>query len=80
MGNASRTVCNDTLYMALEEAVRDLEKFIPQKPINPDDDYGTFECPNCGGTIYASDALKDHKYCLLCGQAIDWYTGNQEGE
>lgn len=48
------------------------KKQIPQKPINPDEDYGTFDCPNCGSTIYTSDALKDHKYCLSCGQAIDW--------
>lgn len=73
-------LCNDLCKPAVEVAIKALEKQIPQKPINPDDDYGTFECPNCGGTIYASDALKDHKYCLLCGQAIDWYTGNQGGE
>lgn len=45
---------------------------IPKKPIDPDEDYGIYECPNCGGTIYATDELKTHKFCLLCGQAIDW--------
>ena len=56
----------------IEMAVRILKKQIPQKPVNPDEDYGTFRCPACGGLIYTEDRLEKHKFCLLCGQALDW--------
>lgn len=49
-----------------------VEKQRPKKPINPDDDYGTFKCPNCNGLIFTEDRFETHKYCLLCGQALDW--------
>lgn len=49
-----------------------LEKQNPKKPIEPQEDYGTFMCPLCRGLIYAEDELKTHRFCLLCGQALDW--------
>ena len=33
MGNASRTTCNEYLYEALGEAVQNLEKLLPKKPV-----------------------------------------------
>lgn len=47
-------------------------KDIPKKPIKPQEDYGTFQCPNCKGLIYTEDEFKTHKFCLMCGQALDW--------
>ena len=49
-----------------------LEKQIPKKPKVIFDEYSYFECWNCGEAIYCSDELKTHRYCLNCGQALDW--------
>lgn len=56
----------------LEECKISVEKQRPKKPINPDDDYGTFKCPNCNGLIFTEDRFETHRYCLLCGQKLDW--------
>lgn len=55
-----------------EECKIAVEKQRPKKPINPDDDYGTFKCPNCNGLIFTEGRFETHKYCLLCGQKLDW--------
>lgn len=55
-----------------EECKIAVKKQRPKKPINPDDDYGTFKCPNCNGLIFTEDRFETHKYCLLCGQKLDW--------
>ena len=57
------------IFKAAKEA---LEKQIPKKPKMIFDEYSYFECGNCGEAIYCSDDLKTHKYCLNCGQALDW--------
>lgn len=57
---------------AIEVIVKVLKKQIPQKPVDPDDDYGTFKCPVCNGLIYTEDRFETHRFCLLCGQALDW--------
>lgn len=49
-----------------------LGKQIPKTPIIVNEDMGVFECQSCGGLIYATDELNTHKFCLMCGQAIDW--------
>lgn len=56
----------------LEECKIAVEKQRPKKPINQDDDYGTFKCPNCNGLIFTEDRFETHRYCLLCGQKLDW--------
>lgn len=58
--------------VALSDAIKALEKQLPKKPKNPEEDYGTFVCPSCCGLIYTEDKFETHKFCLLCGQAIDW--------
>lgn len=57
---------------AVELAIAALEKQIPKKPINADYDYELFDCPSCGTKIYADNSIEDFRYCLTCGQAIDW--------
>ena len=52
-----------------------LEKQIPKKPKVIFDEYSYFECGNCGEAIYCSDELKTHRYCLNCGQALEWGDG-----
>ena len=57
---------------ALKKAVEVLEKQIPKKPIrlpaNHPFYYEAGDCPTCGVSVYISD----NKYCLQCGQALDW--------
>lgn len=54
-------------------AIQALEKQIPMKPTEINDECGYFECPACGDLIYAEGArFEEHKYCLSCGQKLDW--------
>lgn len=63
---------NIDLCSALDMALLALQKQLPKKPIEPQEDYGTFKCPNCGGLIYTTDEFETHKFCLMCGQDLDW--------
>ena len=60
--------------------LRELPEQIPKKPIEPQEDYGTFMCPSCRGLIYTEDTFETHRYCLLCGQALDWSNKNLKEE
>ena len=55
-----------------EECRAAVEKQKAKKPIEPDEEYGTFKCPNCGGLIFTENRFETHKHCLLCGQKLDW--------
>ena len=72
--------CTETQKDYVEEiefAIKALEKQVPMKPTEINDECGYFECPTCGDLIYAEGArFEEHKYCLSCGQAIDW--GDEE--
>ena len=50
-----------------------VERALPKKVIHIDEDFHMFVCPNreCRSTIQCTDDY-DHKYCLECGQALDW--------
>lgn len=48
------------------------ERDTAKTPTEVDEYFGYFECPNCGMAIYASDRLESHKYCLNCGQKLEW--------
>lgn len=41
-------------------------------PSDQDENFGYFECPNCGMAIYVSDDFESHRFCLNCGQRIKW--------
>ena len=60
------------LEVASTRAISASEKEIATKPTYVDREYGVFECPNCKEYIYAENSLKEHKYCLNCGQKMDW--------
>ena len=47
-------------------------KDIPMKPIEVDDDFSYFVCGNCEFTVGYMDEKETHKFCLNCGQKIDW--------
>lgn len=56
----------------VEECREAVEKQKPKKTKELDIEYGYFICGNCGGAIAYTDDFTSHKYCLNCGQAIQW--------
>lgn len=53
--------------------VEALEKQIPKQVRYLDRDTGCFQCRTCSGVICnTSYDLEDYKYCLICGQKVDW--------
>ena len=48
------------------------ERDTAKPPTDIEDNYGFFVCPSCGNSIYASDDFESHKFCLNCGQRIQW--------
>ena len=63
----------------VEECREAMEKQIPRKPRDVEYDHSYFICGNCGTAIYTSDEFEAHRYCLNCGQAINWPDMNLEG-
>lgn len=61
-----------SIDIAYSMAILALKKQIPNKPADIDEDLGVFRCPSCNEMIYTTDKFTSHKYCLNCGQAIDW--------
>lgn len=57
----------------IPEQIRELkERDTAKPPIDIEDNYGFFVCPSCGNSIYASDDFESHKFCLNCGQRLQW--------
>ena len=56
----------------VDECRAAVEKQVPTKPREIDMEYNYFVCDRCGEGIYFSDEFKSHKYCLNCGQKLDW--------
>ena len=61
----------------VEECREAVEKQKPKKPTDYDEDLGYFKCPSCGCCIMA-DEFSDHKYCLNCGQKLEWKESEEE--
>lgn len=54
------------------EQIRELkERDTAKIPVDADADMGYFVCPKCGAFILADD-FGDHKFCLNCGQRLEW--------
>lgn len=74
--------CNELeRYKAIgtvEECRETMEKQKPKKPRDIGYDYSYFICPTCGEVIYVYDNFESHKYCLNCGQSIDWEESEEE--
>lgn len=65
--------CNEACRVACVA----LAKQIPKKPDEVYDEYDYFVCPCCKESIYSSTGdVTDHKFCLECGQALDWNDKN----
>ena len=84
-----RLNCIDLAIVALEEVqkyrkigtVEELREEVERKkakePIDYDEDLGYFKCPSCGCVIMADEFL-EHKYCLNCGQKLEWEESEEE--
>lgn len=59
-------------HNAFDIAIESMEKQIPKKPTDVDEDTNTFVCPSCGHTLIALDDMTVHQHCLICGQKLDW--------
>ena len=49
-----------------------VERATPKKILYCNDNVHYFDCPNCNTSISYNGDVKDHKYCLNCGQALNW--------
>ncbi len=69
-----RNAKNRRRLQASRLAIEALEKQIPKEPADFDIDFGHFKCGHCGELILITWTSRpsDHKFCLECGQAIDW--------
>ena len=52
----------------MELAERDTAK----APVDTDDEFDMYVCPNCDMAIGTIGDKKAHKFCLNCGQKIRW--------
>ena len=50
---------------------------MPDERRELDTDHGYFVCQVCGFTVGYCEEYKDHRYCMNCGQKIDWSDGNK---
>jgi len=64
------------LKKGLIEAETSVLKGLPIKPKELDTDHGYFVCQVCGFTVGYCEEYKDHRYCMNCGQRIDWSDGD----
>ena len=57
--------------LLLEKALKRNE---PMKIIQTsnEQDFSLFDCPNCETTMWYDSAPEDWKYCIECGQKLDW--------
>lgn len=57
-------------YKILQELV---ERATPMKPyLWYENNNKLFDCPKCKTTIEYINDFTEHKFCLNCGQALDW--------
>ena len=55
------------------EQIRELkERDTAKAPVDTDDEFDMYVCPNCDMAIGTIGDKKSHKFCLNCGQRIRW--------
>lgn len=57
--------------VAIEEAIKAVEKQIPKEPIGDLHSVPHYRCPTCKCTVSMYNTQYD-SFCKYCGQAIDW--------
>ena len=63
---------SDRVQQGEDWAIKALEKQIPRKPYDVDEECKTFDCPTCLSNLYTDDDVRNCGYCCVCGQALDW--------
>lgn len=56
-------------YDLVEQALDKTEEI---KPTELNENMGYFTCGSCSAVIAYLDDYDSHKYCLSCGQKLDW--------
>lgn len=70
--NTPKTLLTEQERECYALAIHALGKRIQKKPKDVNRDYGHYTCPCCEELIGVNDSFEEHRYCLWCGQAIDW--------
>lgn len=82
-GTPTNTIDLCAEYIAIgtvEECREAREKQKPKPPKEANGEYGYYICPTCGNGTYVSDEFEVYKFCLHCGQAIQWNENLEEME
>ena len=48
------------------------ERDTAKAPVDIDDEFDMYVCPNCNMAIGAMGDREEHKFCLNCGQRLSW--------
>lgn len=62
----------DMGYEFTDKIFEAIEKQIPKKPIQNEDDVYQFYCPTCHSIIGVDGQMLYSDYCCDCGQKLDW--------
>ena len=58
--------------VAIDEAIRTLDKQIPKEPIGDLHSVPHYRCPVCYSSVKTYKKECGARFCHWCGQAIDW--------
>lgn len=58
--------------VAMDEAIKAVEKQIAKKPIGDLHSVPHYRCPVCGGSVKTYEKDCGDRVCRWCGQFIDW--------
>ena len=48
------------------------ERNTAKAPVDIDDEFDMYVCPNCNMAIGAMGDREEHRFCLNCGQRLKW--------
>lgn len=58
--------------LAPEQVMELKERDTAKAPVDTDDEFDMYVCPNCNMAIGTIGDKRAHKFCLNCGQKIRW--------
>lgn len=69
---ADRLGAYENTGLTPEQIMELKERDTAKAPIDTDDEFDMYVCPNCDMAIGTIGDKKSHKFCLNCGQRIKW--------
>ena len=69
---ADRLGAYENTGLTPEQIMELKERDTAKAPVDIDDDFDMYVCPNCDMAIGTIGDKKSHKFCLNCGQRIQW--------